>query len=377
MHSKIIKIFILISASSAITNSIAQVTDHPHVFNTRIFPANKTDTNCSIELTSEILGKIIINTQSPGFHIPIKYTTLPENNDIIYIKGKEANYPKCDIVDTRTSLNLLIKQKWYAITKGQEPMTGCVNKSLQISNAADLMHPDFDQKILIPPNSDAAKNIIDFCQFLSNMELTVNKPCKVRENGKEYESYCNDDFIRKDIPDEPLSYADVINLGLRDKSIIGINSFEKPSSKEERHKMLAAELAKKTKFEQEETERKWLASPEGKKYLAEQERQKNAAANLRKKQDLSFKMCETKIRDKYDIYLTDSYGRETSRRTVALSAPPNIYPPGKYGKNSYFIFFVIQSVVIKGVPADKSYSFYTDCIIDQDKNIIGIERAQH
>lgn len=334
--------------------------------------------SCSVEVQSSLRGKYYSTIQKQDLFIELNYPEYPQKNDTITIIGKDnGSTTGCDIKPIKTSLNITIKTKWNGIFSNNYDLRKCINRSTELLGLPGPLHPDFAPEIVPSPDMKIMQQSLSSCRKIVSTQLKSNIPCSIIENNTEVTTVCDEHFTNHENSTIKISYDDAILLGIKNLSLLEVKPFELSSLQEARKNKNAEEAAKKKQREKETAEREWLNSAEGKRYLAEQERLKKAAADLKNKQLAALKSCEARMKTKYDVRWTDTYGRETSRRTIALRGLPNLYPPGKYGKNSYFMFFIIQSVIIKGVPADSSYSFYADCIIDQDTNIIGIERAQH
>lgn len=269
----------------------------------------------SIESTRELIR------QQNNNPIYLKFSRPPNKNEEITIKGSSGRaegeyYQGCEIRGTLT-INHIILLQWADSSIDEKCLVaghnyyGIKNIDAEISSNKYLKE---DSELLIPISSDLGRKIVSSCQLISRAEeiLSTPTPCRINENGRETASKCNGYLVDTSDGSVALPLAEAFTR-LMDGKPVELKEVEAEQSRkerlarmaeieEQRRLALAADEAKKRaeeverqrieneraeKAKAQEEREKWLNSPAGKRYLAEEAAKQKRAEEEAKKQLLA------------------------------------------------------------------------------------------
>lgn len=225
------------------------------------------------------------DSRHTGFSVELPYSTV---NYVIKTKNDSLFFgTRCDY-KAEFTLNELISEQWinqYPDAKFRQ----CIDNGLELVGDGGVVsyrngYTNERKKLLSSFEDEVSQKIIWACQMVTSIKLETNLECTLSNGSKK--SLCEQDYASSNDLGRRLSFKEAVRSALNGNNIVA-GVWESDAGKSQR---LEKEAKIKEQQEKEEARRKWLESPEGKKYLAEEAAKARKEEQEREREEASKKV---------------------------------------------------------------------------------------
>jgi hypothetical protein len=357
---------------------------------------------CGVEVSVSNLMKFEKLLNPLEYYLEINLSRENDINHKITIIGKKQkgilnSKPACSI-NQEIYINETIAVEWKKLKNKLSTnvnLIKCIDIGLKIfkenivlNNEPIISNNELKENKLILKTSDTnATKIFQSCDKLLMMDLKKNLPCDL--NNGQGKSYCDENFYSEKNNRGKLDFETALNATINGEEIKKGAWEHKDAEKNRLEKAESIKKAANEKSAELERRRLWLESPEGKKFLideeiknkkreeeratkqAEAEKLRNEDKAKRAKSELlaiqADSNCTNLIKEKWEFDGTNNLGQRVVKKFSFIGSFGPYNGGGKYGKNSFWEF--------KLKLEDQNYNqkqFTVDCVFDANGKILGL-----
>jgi len=259
--------------------------------------------SCGVELSIGNIDKIYRIAESPDWVIKFPIPNELKSNQKVFIKPKGEFFGARPCKSSfEYTLNDLIRYQWIQVLEGQifKPFPKDKKKLERFKKCLPFGSSALDEKfdlnaeipeLMVTPLSQKGKKLISGCLRISELkELASGQNCELKIDAKNILSQCDEVYFSTSSPNVKLTFESASEAAVLGQEIeIGFVENELAQQQrfinENRKRELAAEEAIR-----QEQRRRWLETPEGKKYLAEEEVKRKKTEETRKRAEAEEKL---------------------------------------------------------------------------------------
>ena len=246
--------------------------------------------SCGVEVSIGNIDKIYMIAKSPDWRIQFEVPYELKTNQRISItpKGKIFGARPCKSSYEYT-LNTFIRYQWGQVieTFPKDGQLERFKKCLPIGSSA--LNEKFDlnaeiPELIINPLSQKGKKVISGCRSIAELkELASVQNCVLKIDFKKVASQCDEAYFSTNLPNVKLTFESASEAAVLGQKI-EIGLFENESEQQQR---FINENKKKERDAEEaimqEQRQRWLETPAGKKFLADEEAKRKKTEEARKR----------------------------------------------------------------------------------------------
>ena len=281
----VIALFLPLLGSAQTTESAS----YDIAFEGAIPPDQYANGRCGVRIEVEGMKAFDAILQSPQYSTSFKLSPDQNTNRKVKIEGKSKwmppnNAPACEL-EGELYLNHLILAEWEAL-KGK--MTGtqmsCINAGVYFLGAK-IDGPPEASALYLRTRDAKAKKVFDACDKIIAIDIRNNIACELGNGiGK---SFCDEGYARVGDPSgAQIDFNTALQAAIKGEDVKkGI--WENQSASKARLEKIAKQEQERVRLAKEQSDRaereRWLQTPEGKKFAADEEARRKAAEESRKK----------------------------------------------------------------------------------------------
>jgi len=246
--------------------------------------------NCGVEVSIGNIDKIDVIAKSPDWVVQFEVPNELKKNQKISFKpkGKFFGARPCQS-SYEFTLNAVIRDRWIQVIESfpKDGQLERFKKCLPIGSSAFNEKFDLNAEIpelIINPLSQNGKKVISGCRSIAELkELASVQNCLLKIDSKKVASQCDEAYFSNNLPNVKLTFESASEAAVLGQKI-EISLFENELAQQQR---FINENKKRERDAEEalmqEQRQRWLETPAGKKYLADEEakRKKTEEARMR------------------------------------------------------------------------------------------------